>query len=167
MNQLSCTAMILIMSANGAMAMDPCLPGSWEIDGSQLAQIMGAQMGGTATYEGGAATLQITDGGEMSMTVEDLVIATQMPGAPVISVTLNGTSHGAMTTDGDTYRANAIDYNLIGTADVMGTRMEVPVTSAGGTGWGTSQGSYSCADDTLTFMPTDAGSIPPRWHRGP
>ncbi|MFQ1702274.1 hypothetical protein ACJ5NV_16945 [Loktanella agnita] len=166
MSLLRFATLILTFSVTSAAAMGACLPGTWDVDGQQLADTMGAQMGGTATYQGGSVSLEISDSGEMLMRVDDLIIATQIPGAPAMPVTINGMSSASLTADdGENYVAEVSDYALLGSAEMMGTRMDIPVTSAGGAGWGESRGTYRCTDDTLTFEPTEPGSIPPSWRR--
>lgn len=166
MKLLSATALTLTFSASSALAIDPCLVGVWQIDGQSLADAMGAQMGGSATHDGGSASMQITDAGDMGMNIDDLVITAQMPGAPPMAITISGASQGKLSADdGNSYVADVTDYALVGSADMMGTRMDVPITSASGGGWGQSSGGYTCSDDALTFMPTEAGTMPPSWSR--
>ncbi|MEO1689891.1 MAG: hypothetical protein AAFU61_18530, partial [Pseudomonadota bacterium] len=61
--------------------------------------------------------------------------------------------------------ANAPEYSLVGSATVLGQRMEIPVTSASGGGWGQSRGTYGCSGNTVSFDATELGSIPRRWIR--
>ena len=165
MKLLSCTAFALTLSASSALAIDACLVGAWQVDGQSLANAMGAQMGGTATHQGGSASMQITDAGDIGMTIDSLVVSAEMPGAPPMAITIDGASQGTLDAADNSYAADVTDYTLVGSADMMGTRMEIPITSASGGGWGQSSGAYSCSNDTLTFVPTEAGSIPPAWIR--
>ena len=155
-----------MLSASPSFAIDTCLIGLWQVDAGSLADAMGAQMGGTASHEGGGATLEISEDGAMRMAVDNLAINTQLPNAPAVAVTINGRSQATMNTDaGGNYTADVTDYALVGSADVMGKRMDVPISSADGGGWGQSNGTYTCDDATLTFMATTPGSIPPSWAR--
>ncbi|WP_411892441.1 hypothetical protein [Yoonia sp. SDW83-1] len=165
MKLLSCAAFALTLSTTSALAIDPCLVGQWEVDGQSLADAMGAQMGGSARHDGGSANLQISDAGDMSMTIDDLVITAQMPDVPPMAITISGASQGTLSADDNDYIADVTDYALVGSADVMGTRMDIPITTADGGGWGQSRGNFRCSDDVLTFVPDAPGSIPPSWTR--
>lgn len=163
MKPLLPAALGITFLATSAHAIDPCMVGVWEADAADIAALMAEQMGGSATHLGGNASLDITDTGVMTLLVNDLIIEVQMPDVPAIAVTISGYSQGAMDADdGATYVANAPEYDLIGSADVMGTRMDIPVTSDAGP-WGQSTGTYGCSDDSLTFEADMPGSIPPAW----
>lgn len=162
---LRITALLIGVTASPALAIDNCMVGIWEADGSDMAAVMAIQMNGNATHTGGRATLEITETGTMTLLSEDMTFDVQVPNAPNISVTVTGYAQGAMNADdGSTYVANAPEYSLVGSADVLGQRMEIPVTSATG-GWGTSQGTYSCRPDSMSFDATQLGSIPRAWRR--
>ncbi|MEJ6404082.1 hypothetical protein [Yoonia sp. 2307UL14-13] len=158
--------LILLVLSKPAFAVDTCLVGLWQMDANDFANAMGAQMGGTASYESGSATLEISEAGAMSLLAQDLAVAAAMPDVPPMTITISGYSRGDITADdGATYVANATDYALVGSADVLGTRMDIPLTTADGAGWGQSSGNYACVDDVLSFVPNEAGSIPPTWRR--
>lgn len=158
--------LLLFLLSKPAFAIDTCLIGLWQMDTDDFANAMGAQMGGTATYQSGAATLEIGEAGEMSLLAEDLTVAAAMPDVPPMMITISGYSRGDISADdGATYIANATDYALVGSADVLGTRMDIPLSTADGAGWGQSSGSYACVDNVLSFAPSEAGSIPPTWRR--
>ncbi|WP_341368385.1 hypothetical protein [Yoonia sp. BS5-3] len=153
------------LCATSAHAIDPCMVGVWEADGHDIAHVMAEQMGGTATYLSGTTSLEIDQFGNMTLLVDDLVIETKMPDIPAIQVTISGYSEGAMNADdGRSYVANAPHYDLVGSADVLGTRMEIPVTSASGP-WGQSTGIYGCTEDGLAFEADKLGTIPRSWTR--
>jgi len=159
------TTLILAMTATPVLAIDSCMVGVWEADGTDMAAVMAQQMNGSATHTGGRATLEITETGTMTLLSEDMTFNVQVPNAPAIVVTVTGYAQGAMNADdGSTYVANAPEYSLVGSADVLGQRMEIPVTSATG-GWGTSQGTYGCRADSMSFDATQIGSIPRAWRR--
>lgn len=155
----------LALLATPALAIDSCMVGVWEADGSDMATVLAAQMNGSASHTGGRATLEITVDGTMTLLSQDMKFSVQVPNAPVIEVTVTGYAQGAMNADdGQTYVANAPEYSLVGSADVLGQRMEIPVTSATG-GWGTSQGTYGCSANSMSFEATQLGSIPRSWRR--
>jgi len=159
------TTIVFAFCASPAFAVDPCLVGNWEADGRDMAQVMAGQMGGSVSHTGGRASLQIATSGTMTMRAEGMTFSVQVPNVPPIDVTVTGHARGTLRADdGAGYVATAPDYALVGSAVVLGERMEIPVSSASGS-WGTSQGSYNCTDAGLTFAPSQPGSIPPSWRR--
>lgn len=165
MKSLYPTTLCLTTLATAAHAIDTCMVGVWQADGNDIAHVMALQMGGDAAFLSGTASLEITEFGNMTLLVDNMVIQMKMPDVPAIEVTVNGYSQGAMNADdGTTYVANAPEYNLMGSADVMGTRMEIPVTSDTGP-WGQSTGTYGCTDDGLAFEADVLGTIPRSWTR--
>lgn len=158
---LTCT-----IFASPAFAIDDCLVGIWDADGTDMALVLGVQMGGSATHSGGRTSLEVTSTGAMTLRAEDMTFSIQVPNIPAIDVTVIGYAQGAIDADdGATYVATAPDYALVGAADVLGERMEIPVNAGGGAGWGTSTGTYSCDGNSLTFEATQLGSIPRSWRR--
>lgn len=155
----------LTLLATSVHAIDPCMIGVWEADGNDIAQVMAVQMDGDATFLSGTTSLEITEFGVMTMLVDDMILEVQVPDAPAIQVTVNGYSQGAMNADdGNTYVANVPEYDLMGSADVMGMSIEIPVTSATGP-WGQSRGTYGCTESSLSFEADVLGSIPRSWAR--
>lgn len=166
MKRFSYIAITLIFGATSAQAIDGCMVGVWEADGHDIAHIMAEQMGGSAAYLSGTVSLEITGTGNMTLLADDLVIEVKVPDTPAIQVTVVGYSQGAMNADdGTNYVANAPEYALVGSADIMGMRMDVPITSADGGVWGQSRGTYGCSSDGLAFEATAMGSIPRSWKR--
>ena len=156
---------LCLAAASPALALDTCLVGKWALDASALAGAMAGQIGGTVRHVEGGATMTITPDGTLAMRIEDLTIGMTMQGMPEMAVSISGHSNGQIETSGaGDFTAAATDYSLVGTADVMGQRMEVPVSTATG-GWGSASGGYTCAGDTLTFTPSAEGSMPPSWQR--
>ena len=154
-----------LSAASPALALDTCLVGTWAIDAPALAGALGGQMGATARHVEGGATMRVSADGNLSMQIESLTFAVTMPNMPEMAVAISGHSTGSIETTGDgRFEATASDYSLIGSADVMGQKMEIPVTTASG-GWGTATGAYQCADDRLAFDPAQDGSMPPNWQR--
>ena len=159
------TAICLAFLASSAHAIDTCMVGLWEADGEDIAHVLGEQMGGDTAYLGGTTSLEIDEFGNMTLLVDSLMIEAKMPDVPVIQIEISGYSEGAMNADdGRTYVANAPQYELVGAADVMGMRMEIPVTSASGP-WGQSTGTYGCSDAGMAFEADVLGSIPRSWTR--
>lgn len=156
----------LCLSATPTLALDDCLVGSWRVDGADMARMMASQTGGSVNHLGGSATLEISAAGAIAMRANDLVFQVEVPDAPSVSVTVSGYSNGTMTLgEGGAFSATASDYSLVGSADVLGQRMEIPVQS-GTAGWGTSSGSYACSASSVTFEPAQPGSFPRVWTRG-
>lgn len=159
------TLIVLALCAQPAFALDSCLVGNWQAEGAAMAQAMGAQSGASVSHAGGQTTLTIGADGSMAMAANNMVFAMVMSGMPQMEVAVNGHSRGQLSADGGNYTAQAGDYSLVGSADVMGQRMEIPVTSAAGGGWGNSTGSYTCSGNSLVFNASQLGSIPPRFAR--
>ena len=156
------TAFLLVACGSPALAIDSCLVGVWEADNADLAHVMGSQMppGSSVEYVGGRVSLEITDTGVMTLLAEDYAVASTMPGAPQTVITVTGYSQGAMNADdGSNYVANAPEYSLVGSADVLGQRMQIPVSDLAGGVWGQSRGIYGCTPDSVAFEATAMGSI--------
>lgn len=161
-------ALLLTTSASPAFAIDPCLVGIWQADNADLAHVMGSQMpaGGAIEYVSGVVTLEITNDGTMTLLSNDFMVNSIMADVPPTTVTINGWTEGAMNADdGLNYVANAPEYDLIGTADVMGTVIEISAAELSGGVWGQSIGIYGCTGDTMSFEASRLGSIPRLWQR--
>jgi len=163
MRHLFTTALITL--ASPAFAIDSCLVGIWEADGADLAHVMGTQMGGSASHVSGRVSLEITDAEVMTLLVEDFTILPALPDVPPTPITVNGYSQGSMNADDGTYVANAPEYSLIGSADVLGQRLEFSAHEFSGGAWGQSRGSYGCSGTSVSFEADTLGSIPRRWSR--
>jgi hypothetical protein len=122
-------------------------------------------MQGQATPVSGHVTMQVAPPGSIRIEVNNMTLRVKVPSAPEMDVSVNGYSAGSMRAEGNTWAANATDYRLVGAADVMGTRMEIPFSSTTGM-FGSGDGTYSCAGSALTFTTsTTPAKIPPNWRR--
>jgi hypothetical protein len=163
----------LLLAGTPAMAVDPCLLGTWQADTASMAADMATLMSGqmgiavSASHAGGEISMEINEAGFVTMLVDNLQIAVTPVGVPEMLVTVTGFSEALITAeDGATYDTTAVDYNLLGSADVMGQTMEIPFDASTGMG-GASAGGYRCAGDGLQFSPEPAGTMPAAWTRLP
>jgi hypothetical protein len=146
-------------------AIDSCVVGTWQADLDEIATIMATQMQGAATPVGGMVTMQIAPPGTVRTEVQNMTIRVKVPNAPEMDVSVSGYSAGGMQAEGGNWAATATNYNLVGAADIMGSRMEIPFTSTTGM-FGNGAGSYTCAGSTLTFTSSSTPArIPPNWKR--
>lgn len=162
------TTFFLVACASPALAIDECLVGVWEADTADLAHVMGSQMpeGGSISYVSGRVSIEITNDGTMTLLSEDFSVMSIMPDVPATQVTINGYSQGAMNADdGSNYVANAPEYDLLASADVLGQTFEISAAELSGGVWGQSVGTYGCSDDSVSFEANQLGSIPRLWHR--
>jgi hypothetical protein len=159
-------ATILSIFASTASAdVDSCVVGTWQADLTELAAIMATQMQGAATPVGGMVIMQVSPGGGLRIEVNNMTLRVKVPNAPEMDVSVNGYSAGSINATGNAWSANSTDYNLVGAADVLGSRMEIPFSSATGM-FGSGDGSYACAGTTLVFDSSTAqAKIPPTWKR--
>lgn len=161
----SFTALFTFLASTATADVDACVVGTWQADLGDIATMMATQMQGAATHVSGRVTMQITAAGTLRTNVEDMTLQVKVPNAPQMDVAVQGYSAGAMQAAGNAWAATATDYNLVGSADVMGTRMQIPFTSATGM-FGSGAGSYTCAGGSLTFSTsTSPAKIPPNWTR--
>jgi len=144
-------ALVLCLTAQTALA-DPCVIGNWQADIGDVADMMAVQMNGSAEALGGTVTMAI--GPEMSVYIatDGMEIAVTPPNVPTVAVTVTGYSRGTLTFDGSGFNALINDYTLVGSADVLGQRMEIPFDSASGM-FGTTFGTYACDGNALRFEP--------------
>lgn len=159
--------MILGMTAAAApaAALDSCLAGVWEADAADMAHVMQSQTGSPVTHVSGRVSLEITEFGVLTMLAEDLVFEMQVPNIPPVQVEVVGYTHGAMNADdGVNFHAVAAEYSLVGAADVLGQRMEIPINTATA-GWGNARGTYGCTAGSVAFDPDQLGSFPRRFRR--
>lgn len=146
-------------------SIDSCVVGTWQADLGELADILATQMQGTATPVGGMVIMQIAPPGSVRIEVQDMTLRVKVPNAPEMDVSVSGYSAGGMQAEAGAWAATATDYNLVGAANVMGTRMEIPFTSSTGM-FGNGDGSYTCAGTQLTFETSSTpAKIPPNWTR--
>ncbi len=148
------------VAAPPAYAIDGCLVGVWEADAVDMAAVMQDQMGSAVSYKSGRVSVEITEFGVMTMLAENLIFSVAVPNIPPVDVELVGYSQGAMNADdGSNFLAVAAEYSLVGSADVLGQRMEIPVTTADA-GWGNARGTYTCTGNSVTLRPSQPGSYP-------
>lgn len=154
-----------ILAASAAHAVDDCLLGTWQADLNDLADILGGQMQGNAKPVGGVVQMAITPDGQANINVNNMVLNVTVPGAPAMDVSVNGVSSGAFNGEGGRWSVVTASYNLVGSADVMGQRMDIPFQSSTGM-FGGGAGSYSCGGTALEFLSDSAQPrIPRRWVR--
>ena len=158
-------ALAVAIFATPALAVDPCLIGKWQADGADMATVLAEQMSAQATYLSGQTIMDIDEFGNLTLVSDNMTYAIQAPNMPAMEVSVNGFSEGAMNADdGRNYRAVAAQYSLVGSAEVLGQRMDIPITQADG-GWGTSTGIYGCTETGIAFEANELGTIPRSWTR--
>ncbi|SHH42491.1 hypothetical protein SAMN05444003_3139 [Cognatiyoonia sediminum] len=158
-------AFVLTLTATPALAIDPSLVRKWQADGADMASVLAKQMNAQATYLSGQTIMDIDEFGNLTLLSDNMTYAIQAPEMPAMEVSVNGFSEGAMNAnDGHNYRAVAAQYSLVGSAEVFGQRMDIPITQADG-GWGTSTGIYGCTDTGIAFEANELGTIPRSWTR--
>lgn len=158
-------AALAAIAATPALAIDDCLVGRWQVDTGDMAQVLATQMGGDATYVGGGVTMQISEDGDISLLVRDLTLNVQVPDTPAMDVAVNGASRGNLDAENGGWTLTVVDYDLVGSADVLGSVMTIPFNSASGM-FGGGSGHYTCETDILSF--DSAGGtprLPRRWSR--
>lgn len=156
---------LFAVAATPAFAFDACLVGLWEVDMGDMAVVMQVQMGSPVTYVSGRMSIEVTEIGSFTLLAEGLTFKVAVPSAPAMDVTIEGYSAGAIGAAGDnTFEAIANDFSLVGTADIFGERMEIPITPADAP-WGTAQGVYGCSEDSASFEPDMIGTFPREWIR--
>jgi hypothetical protein len=165
MSTLRIAAVFACFAGMAEAAIDSCVVGTWQADLDELAAIMATQMQGAATPVGGMVVMQISPPGSVRIEVQNMTIRVKVPNAPEMDVSVSGYSAGGMQAEGGAWAATATDYNLVGAADIMGSRMEIPFNSATGM-FGSGAGSFTCAGSALTFNSnTTPAKIPPNWKR--
>lgn len=159
-------ATALGLFATTAQAIDTCAVGVWEANGPDIAHIMATQMDGNAQFVGGRVTMEITEFEVLTILVNDLKINVVVPDVPAMDVKVTGYSAGSMNIDGGNWTANVVDYELVGSADVLGQTMSIPFSSATGM-FGSGAGVYGCSGDGLSFDSNGGGApkIPRQWRR--
>ena len=92
-----------------------------------------------------------------------MTISVKVPNAPEMAVSVSGYSAGSVTASGNVWVTSTTDYNLIGSADVLGSRKEIPFRSTNGM-FGSGDGTYLCSGNILSFrIRTTLAKIPPHW----
>ena len=148
-----------------AAALDSCLIGTWNADLDDIARVMADQMNGGASIVSGRASMQIGPTGAATLLAEDIIFRVQVEGAPEMDVKVVGFSSGLFSADDGAWVFTAGDYDLVGSADVLGQTMTIPFTSATGM-FGGGLGEYGCSAGSLSFESTgEVPRMPRRWTR--
>lgn len=161
--------MIATIAQPATAAVEACMVDTWIADMRDIADMMALQMQGTASPIGGEVSMQIAADGNFTLLVDDMIVNVTVPNVPPMDVKVVGYSAGSFDAADNVFLASVNDYDLLGSADVLGQTMEIPFTSdtgigGGGTGW------FECAGDTLRFETTvggavDANRMPRLWRR--
>lgn len=163
----SVTSAIALMIATIAQpaqaAVEGCLVDTW------IADMMALQMAATAVPVGGEVSMEIAADGSFTLLADDMIVNVVVPGTPAMDVKVVGYSAGQFDAADNVFLATVGDYNLVGSANVLGQVMEIPFSSATGLGGGGS-GWFECAGDTLRFEvatggAADANRMPRLWQR--
>lgn len=155
----------LALTGTPAMAIDSCLIGTWQADLDDLGHIMATQMNGEARVAGGAVTMEIKPDDSLTILVENLVFNVQVPDVPPMDVTVTGYSNAGFSAEDGTWTASNTDYDLVGSANVLGQTMTIPFTSDTGM-FGGGLGTYGCTADSVSFESTgDTPRMPRKWVR--
>ena len=167
MKSIFVALMTATLASPAAAAVEGCVAGTWWADISDLADMMALQMDGSARAVGGDVRMDVSAGGDFRITVRNLRIDVQVPGSPMIPVTVIGYSAGNIDAADNVWRAVVPDYSLTGSADVMGATMSIPFTSGtgmfgGGLGW------FDCSATQLRFEtdPSRPMQMVRTWQRG-
>ena len=164
-------ALAVAVSTGPAAAMDDCLHGWWEADYSTMAEQFKATMQASDVSVSGGAYLALAGADSGEYVVNDLQLEPVIPGAPAMTVTLNGGGAFTMVAEGGSYSATmgAFSYSAKAQSPAFGV-MEIPFDNAN-CPFGAGAGSYSCAGDILEFTEEPgsgpADSIVQRWNRLP
>ena len=159
-------ALCTTLFTSPAWAVDSCLVGKWQADGADMAHVLGVQMGGSARHIGGRTVMEILPDGLLMIEAASMEYVVKVAGAPEMTVTVTGWSQGAMNADdGANYMSVASSYQLTGSAEFLGQRMEIPIGSGMADPWGTSEGTYGCTAGSVSFDSVKLGSIPRHWTR--
>lgn len=167
------TLAFLAITATPALALDPCLTGTWEPDYQILAEQFVEARGAVDTTITGNVYMTFADTGVGTYLAEKLTFDVLIEGMPRTEVTLNGTGEFyASTTDGAfAFTMGPFMYNARATVHMGGEPMvmDIPFTEEMAP-LGGALGAYECSDDLLEFTPTttDGASnvrIAKRWHR--
>lgn len=167
MKHLRTATFLAALTASPAFATDSCMVGTWWADISDIADLMTLQTGQTARALGGDARMDIAADGSMRITVRDLQISMTMPDIPPTVVTVNGYSAGVIIGSDGVWTAQVPEYNLTGSADVLGQTLSIPFTSATGL-FGGGLGGYWCTGSQLILEtdPSAPAQIARTWQRG-
>lgn len=162
---------LLFLTSVTAHAMDDCLQGWWEADYATMAEQFKATMQASSVSVSGGAYLRLADEASGEYVVNDLQLEPVIPGAPAMTVTLNGGGQFNMAAEDGSFSATmgVFSYSAKAQSPAFGV-MEIPFDSANSP-FGGGAGSYSCAGEILEFTEEpDSGPadrIIQRWNRLP
>lgn len=163
-------ALIVICAGFATIAdadIDTCVVGTWWAEISDVADMMSLQMNGSARAAGGDVRMDVVPSGDFRITVRELRIDVQIPNTPQMQVAVSGYSAGNMQASDGAWLASVDDYNLVGSADVLGQTMTIPFTSSTGM-FGGGLGAYTCTTTRLQMEtdPTTPTQVVRDWRRG-
>ncbi|QQA43366.1 hypothetical protein [Pelagovum pacificum] len=163
---MSVRILALTLFAGPALAdLDPCLVGTWKADMLDVAEVYASTMNATDVTARGDIVLTVAPDGRATMQPRNFELDTLIPNTPPMTVSVTGALTGRFQTSGNSYWMEGESYSLVGTADFLGTRMEVPFTGANEYLAGAS-GIYGCTDAGMAFEPDGGpGSMPRSWYR--
>ena len=162
----ACLSAVLISTPVYA-DVERCMVGTWIADMRDIADMMAVQMQGGAVPVNGEVSMEIRPNGSFTLLADDMTINVSVPDVPAMSVKVTGYSAGNFDAADNVFIASVHDYQLVGSADVMGQRMEIPFSSATGLGGG-GAGWFECAGNSLQFEATGgvgANRMPRLWRR--
>lgn len=157
----------LWLSTPAQAAVESCMVGTWIADMRDIADMMALQMQGAAVPVDGEVSMEILPDGSFTLLADNMTINVSVPNVPPMDVKVTGYSAGSFDAADSVFVASVRDYSLVGAADVLGQRMEIPFTSATGLGGG-GIGWFECSGSSLRFegnSGTDANRMPRLWRR--
>lgn len=155
----------LLFSTSAMADVTPCMVGTWQVDLDDMAHVFATQMGANNVLATGNVTLLIGAGESATMTVRNLRLDMDMAGVPPIQVTLNGATTYQFSDMGDgIFTVSTTAINLVATADVLGSTMEIPFSSAEGL-FGGGFAEFGCRANSMSVESGDPPKFPRHWTR--
>ena len=167
---LKSLSLLLTLAASPALAVAPCLVGTWSADVDDLANLMALQMGGGATARGlsGDIFMTIERDGLTDTQILDVVIEVTPPGVPPVTVRMSGRNGATMETEGNRFDLQGLAYNVVATATVFGETLTVPMDNSTAP-MGSAQGIFLCEGRWQMRLEENPGSpalsVPRLWFR--
>lgn len=160
---------IATLAQPATASVEACMVDTWIADMRDVADMMALQMQGAATPVGGEISMEIAADGSFTLLADDMIINVQVPNVPPMDVKVVGYSAGQFDASENVFLATVNEYDLLGSADVLGQTMEIPFSSDTGMGGG-GAGWFECSGDTLRFEAnvggmTDENRMPRLWRR--
>jgi len=158
-------AVAIFVSSPVFADVDPCLVGTWQADLDDLAHIFAVQMEARNVLATGNVNLNVLPTGAATLTVGDLALDMDKEGIPPMVVTLNGaTNFEFVELGGGAMSIRTEIINLVAQADVMGTAMVIPFSSAEGL-FGGGLVEYGCLRNSFAVESGDPAKFPRKWTR--